>query len=38
MVASELGPPPPEHALDGRMSRTGDPIFYGAYDSNATIA
>lgn len=38
MIASELGPPPADRALDGRMSRKGDPIFYGAYDSETAVA
>jgi hypothetical protein len=38
MTAAELGPPPAAHALDGRMSRKGDPVLYGAYDSDTTLA
>lgn len=38
MTATELGPPPADSALDGRMSRKGDPIFYGAYDGATTVA
>lgn len=38
MITSELGPPPADKALAGRMSRKGDAIFYGAYDSATTVA
>lgn len=38
MIASELGPPSADKARNGRMSRQGDPIFYGAYDSATAVA
>ena len=36
--AKEMGPPPPERALAGRMNAAGIPVFYGALDQNTCIA
>ena len=36
--ASEIGPPPSESALSGRMNPAGIPVFYGALDKSTCIS
>ena len=36
--ASEIGPPPSESALSGRMNPAGIPVFYGALDKSTCVS
>ena len=36
--ASEIGPPPSESALSGRMNPIGIPVFYGALDKSTCVS